>query len=84
MLAADFNGSGKVTAADALAILEYIVETPDPDPVVWSFFDIDTTGVTTTNAVKSALSTHEAVATDTSLTGLADEVVIIGDLSNPA
>ncbi|MDA8549112.1 hypothetical protein N9K52_02290 [Litoricolaceae bacterium] len=86
ILAADFDGSGKVTAADALAILEHVVaaETPVPDPVVWSFFDVDTTGVTTTAATVKALSEHEAVAADTSLVSLADEVVIIGDLSNPA
>ena len=84
ILAADFNGSGKVTAADALAILEYVVAPTTPDPVKWSFFDVDTTGVTTAAATAKALSKHEAVAANTSLTGLADEVVIIGDLSNPA
>lgn len=84
ILAADFNGSGKVTAADALAILEYVVAPTTPDPVVWSFFDVDTTGVTTSAATAKALSEHEAVAANTSLVALVDEVVIIGDLSNPA
>ena len=84
ILAADFNGSGKVTAADALAILEYVVAPTTPDPVVWSFFDVDTTGVTTSAATAKVLSEHEAVAANTSLVALVDEVVIIGDLSNPA
>lgn len=84
ILAADFNGSGKVTAADALAILEYVVAPTTPDPAVWSFFDVDTTGVSTSAATAKVLSEHEAVAADTSLVALVDEVVIIGDLSNPA
>lgn len=86
MIAADFDGSGKVTAADALAILNYAVSGATPDPVVWKFFDTDTTVTAISDTTVKVLSTHETVdgSGNVSLTGLADEVVLIGDLSNPA
>ena len=86
MITADFDGSGKVTAADALAILEYAVSGATPDPVVWKFFDVDTTVSAISDTTVKALSTHETVdgSGNVSLNALADEVVLIGDLSNPA
>ena len=84
---ADFDSSGKITAADALAILEYSVGTiPNPDPVSWVFFDDETTGITNATNVDqiAALATNVAVtATNTSL-GQGDEVILVGDLSDPA
>jgi hypothetical protein len=86
-LAADFDGSGKITAADALAILQYSVGTiPTPDPVQWVFFDTETSGITNANNVDqiAALASNTAVtATNTSL-GLGDEVILVGDLSDPS
>ena len=86
-LAADFDGSGKITAADALAILEYSVGTiPTPDPVEWVFFDTETSGITSANNVDeiAALATNTAVTASNSALGLGDEVILVGDLSNPA
>lgn len=86
-LAADFDGSGKITAADALAILQYSVGTiPTPDPVQWVFFDTETSGITNANNVDQIadLATNTAVtATNTSL-GLGDEVILVGNLSDPS
>jgi len=86
-LAADFDGSGKITAADALAILQYSVGTiPTPDPVEWVFFDSETSGITNANNVDQIadLASNTAVtATNTSL-GLGDEVILVGDLSDPS
>ena len=86
-LAADFDGSGKITAADALAILEYSVGTiPDPDPVGWVFFDAETTGITNATNVDelAALSENVAVTASNTSLGQGDEVVLVGDLSDPA
>ena len=86
-LAADFDSSGKITAADALAILEYSVGTiPDPDPVSWVFFDNETTGITNATNVDqiAALATNVAVTASNTSLGQGDEVILVGDLSDPA
>lgn len=84
IVAADFDASGKVTAADALAILEHTVSAVNAR-VVYKFFDVDTTTVTTILTAITALSQNEAVAgANTSLVTLGDEVVLVGDISNPA
>ncbi|MDB2401461.1 hypothetical protein N9W46_00060 [Litoricolaceae bacterium] len=89
MIAADFDGSGKVTAADALAILNYSVgNVPTPDPVQWAFFDDETTGltVTTVDDVEALAANIAISSSSTSGAPLAqgDEVVLVGDLSDPA
>ena len=86
-LAADFDGSGKVTAADALAILQYSVGTiPTPDPVSWVFFDSETSGITNANNVDeiAALAENIAVTASVATLGQGDEVILVGDLSDPA
>ncbi|MDB2425887.1 hypothetical protein N9W43_08810, partial [Litoricolaceae bacterium] len=89
VIASDFDGSGKVTAADALAILEYVVGTnvPVPAPTVYDFYHDRATVDATITAVDSAkaLTTNHVISTaDVDLTGQLDRVVLIGDLSNPA
>ena len=92
IIAADFDGSGKVTAADALALLQASVA-PDPDARMdWFFFDKLTTGVLVDNVDKqiktiqqnTAITTDKLFTTPASL-GLdqGDRVVLIGDLSDP-
>jgi hypothetical protein len=86
-VAADFDSSGKVTAADALAILQYSVGiSPIPDPVQWVFFDSETNAITNANTVDrlAALAENTVVTTSNPSLGLGDEVVLVGDLSNPA
>lgn len=86
-LAADFDGSGKVTAADALAILQYSVGTvPDPDPVQWVFFDSETTTITNAETVDNiaSLASNIAVTASDLTLDQGDEVVLVGDLSDPA
>jgi len=89
MIAADFDSSGKVTAADALAILEYSVgNVPTPDPVQWKFFDSETSGLTVTTVDEiAALAENLAISSSSSSgspLGQGDEVVLVGDLSDPA
>ncbi|MDA8580919.1 hypothetical protein N9K86_02195 [Litoricolaceae bacterium] len=89
MIAADFDSSGKVTAADALAILEYSVgNVPTPDPVQWKFFDSETSGLTVTTVDDiAALAENLAISSSSSSSsplGQGDEVVLVGDLSDPA
>ena len=90
VVASDFDGSGKVTAADALAILEYVDGTnvPDPAPTVYEFYH-DAAGTTdaTVTDVDGALAlvgNHVVTTSDLSLTGQNDRVVLIGDLSDPS
>ena len=86
-LAADFDGSGKITAADALAILQYSVGTiPTPDPVNWVFFDSETSGITNANNVDeiAALAENTAVTASNLTLGQGDEVILVGNLSDPA
>ena len=86
-LAADFDGSGKVTASDALAILQYSVGTvPDPDPVEWVFFDSETTAITNAETVDNiaSLASNTAVTASDLTLDQGDEVILVGDLSNPA
>jgi len=88
LIAADFDSSGKVTAADALAILEYSVgNVPTPDPVQWKFFDSETSGLTVTTVDDIAeLAVNLAISSSSSSgspLGQGDEVVLVGDLSDP-
>ena len=86
-LAADFDGSGKITAADALAILQYSVGTvPTPDPVAWVFFDSETSGITNANNVDeiAALAENTAVTASDLTLDQGDEVILVGNLSDPA
>ena len=87
--ASDFDGSGKVTAADALAILNYVVgtEVADPDPVAYAFYD----SASSTSPVPSAADTLKALTADMEITAgtdldaaRSDRVVLIGDLSDPS
>jgi len=90
VIASDFDASGKVTAADALAILEYVTgaNVPDPAPTVYDFYhDAAGSVEATVSAVDSAkaLTTNHVVSTaDLDLANQLDRVVLIGDLSNPA
>ena len=84
--AADYDGSGKVTAADALAILQASVAL-DPDPrTEWFFFDSLTTGVLGNDVNKNikALQANVAISTDNLSMGLGDKVVLVGDLTDPS
>lgn len=88
-IAADFDGSGKVTAADALAILNYSVgNVPDVDPVSWVFFDTETSAIVDVNTVDelATLKSNTGItsAADNLALGQGDEVVLVGDLSDPS
>lgn len=89
VIASDFDGSGKVTAADALAILEYVGGTnvPVPAPTVYDFYHdraaTDAT-ITAVDAAKALTTNHVLSTSDLDLTNQLDRVVLIGDLSNPA
>jgi hypothetical protein len=84
--AADYDGSGKVTAADALAILQASVALEADPRTEWFFFDSLTTGVLANDVNKNikALKANEAISTDNLLIGFGDKVVLVGDLTDPA
>jgi len=84
--AADYDGSGKVTAADALAILQASVALEADPRTEWFFFDSLTTGVVANDVNKNikALKANEAISTDNLLIGFGDKVVLVGNLSDPA
>lgn len=90
VVASDFDGTGKVTAADALAILEYVVGTnvPDPAPTVYEFYYDDAATidakVNEVDKVKALTADHTVAAIDLDLASQNDRVVLIGDLSDPA
>jgi hypothetical protein len=92
IIAADFDGSGKVTAADALALLQASVNPNADARMDWFFFDKLTTGVLVNDVDKNikALSQNTAISTDKLFTTAAslgldqgDRVVLIGDLTDP-
>ena len=84
--AADYDGSGKVTAADALAILQASVALTPDARTDWFFFDSLTTGVLANDVNKNikALQANVAISTDNLSMGLGDKVVLVGDLTDPA
>ena len=85
-LAADFDGSGKVTAADALAILQASVAETLDARATWKFFDNETTTLTP-NDVASNLKTLKvdtSISANNAALGQGDMVVLIGDLSDPS
>lgn len=90
VIASDFDASGKVTAADALAILEYVTgaNVPDPAPTVYDFYhdaagSVDAT-VSAVDSAKALTTNHVVSTADLDLANQLDRVVLIGDLSNPA
>jgi len=67
--------------------LQYSVGTiPTPDPVSWVFFDSETSGITNANNVDeiAALAENIAVTASVATLGQGDEVILVGDLSDPA
>ena len=83
--AADFDNSGKVTAADALALLQASVAPNADARMDWFFYDSLTTGVLVDNVAKNikTLNANFATSVDNALIGQLDKVVLIGDLTDP-
>ena len=92
--AADLDGSGKVTSADALIALRYATGiVPTPDPVKWKFYDSATTGLVVENTTLQALKTGMPVTGSndileiTAANGQKDfftQAILVGNLTNPA
>jgi hypothetical protein len=92
--AADIDGSGKITAADALIALKYASGViPANDPVVRKFFDSSTANLTIeSTALNSSLKKDMAVAGGADVEiGIANankdyfvEAILVGNVTNPA
>ena len=95
-VAADFDGSGKINAADALLALRYATGTvPAQDPVKWTFIDGNTEtanpALGINNALHKPLTTGLQITGDTKIEGdnstttgpFHIEAVLVGNLTNP-
>ena len=92
--AADVDGSGKITAADALIALKYASGLiPATDPVVRKFYDSLTANLTTeTTALNASLKKDMLIAGGADVEiGIANankdyfvEAILVGNVTNPA
>jgi len=92
-VAADVDGSGKVTAADALIALKYASNTLPPDYVTWKFYDSSTSNLGVENATPNAsLKPDMTVARGGNVDINASntqkdyfvQAVLVGNVTNPA
>ncbi len=91
--AADMDGSGKITAADALIALKYASGViPATDPVVRKFYDSATANLTVESTTLASLKKDMVVAGGANVEiGIANankdffvEAILVGNLTNPA
>lgn len=85
-LAADFDGSGKVTAADALAILQASVADTLDARATWKFFDNETTTLSAADVATNlkVLKADASISANNLSLNQGDMVVLVGDLSDPS
>jgi hypothetical protein len=92
--AADIDGSGKVTAADALMALKYASGIlPVVDPVKWKFYDSGTSNLSVdsaqmTNTLKSGMTitggTDVDITANSSFKDYFVQAILVGNVTNPA
>lgn len=91
--AADIDGSGKITAADALIALKYASNTLPPDSVAWKFYDSTTSNLGVDNATLStSLKADMTVASGGNVEITASntqkdffvQAILVGNVTNPA
>jgi hypothetical protein len=93
LAAADMDGSGKITAADALIALKYASGViPATDPVVRKFYDSSTANLTVETTVLASLKKDMVIAGGADVEiGIANankdffvEAILVGNVTNPA
>jgi hypothetical protein len=91
--AADMDGSGKITAADALLALKYASGViPATDPVVRKFYDSSTANLTVESTTLASMKKDMVIAGGADVEiGIANankdffvEAILVGNVTNPA